>query len=96
MNDKNKNETKFDTLDKTKINSEQYQKGNGSENGKEKQTFKEDVKPNYTDPLSGTAQTKFNKNRKIIIRNVPPVTYEVISCSNFVFLDSISQSFLSS
>ena len=81
MNVKIKKETKFNILDKTKNNSEQRQGGNDSEYGKEKQKLKEDVKPN--DPLSGTVQTQFNKNRKIIIRNVPPVTYEVISCSLF-------------
>ena len=30
-----------------------------------------------TDSLYQIARTEFNKNRKIIIRNVPPVTYEV-------------------
>ena len=79
MNVKNKKETKFNILDKTKNNSEQRQGGNDSEYGKERQK----LKSNYNDPLSGTAQTQFNKNRKIIIRNIPPVTYEVISCRLF-------------
>ena len=73
MNSNNKKESKFDVSEKSK-NTEEHSTGAvGSGNGTDRQK----IIVGENAPVSGTAQTQFNKNRKIIIRNVPPVTYEV-------------------
>lgn len=46
---------------------------------KSSEKYSDDLKPlsKNNKPSCETAKTQFNKNRKVIIRNVPPVTYEV-------------------
>ena len=62
-----------------------------SKSNEETEKSDENIKPNYTNPIPGTAQVQFNKNRKIIIRNVPPVTYEVnVLCIMAHIIDATS------